>query len=725
MTLILLPFFAIAQKDKEFWFAAPYVSEEHGNLPIYLKFSTYDQPATILVDIPANQGFATITRNLDAYESFSLDLSRYEDIIINSQYNRSLNRGIHITATTDISAYYEVVGNSDNNEAVNSDIFSLKGSNALGKQFLLPFQITRPNEDNYITDAYSAFYIVATENNTEVTITPSKDLYGHPQGTPFSITLNKGETYALRSKRKLSGDRPSGTLVTSDKPIAVTISDDSVLENASYDLIGDQMVPIENTGKEYIIPEMHVNSVQTAYILATENNTEIYSGFDDAIIATLNRGETIEVPVHKIGSYFSSDKNFYVWHISSQNDELGAALLPGIECNGSRSVVFRRNSLEDFGLAIIAPSGSIGNFLFDASPDFIKPEDFKPVDGTTDYQVFFKFFSLDSIGIDRVHQISNTTNDFQLGVISANGYTTFRYGYFSSFTLVNLGPDADFCIGGSAVFDAGPDKDSYLWNTGDTTRSVSFDSSGIYSVQVSRNGCIASDTVEVVVHPLPEFTLGNDTSVCQNKEVEISGPEGNYRYLWNNILKERTLVVKNEGTYTLKVTDPFGCSFSDSKTVSLHPLPEPSIYFPGEESTLCQQQNVTINTDNFPEILWNNGDTTQYILTETNKVYTVRVKDNNGCIGFAQKELDCSPYITFYDLITPNNDGKNEYFVLNGPHSKKYTLEVYNRWGEKVYMKKNYDNELNPADWTEGVYFFSLTHQIKDIQFSGWFTLVK
>lgn len=725
LILIILPFFAFSQKDKEFWFAAPYVSEEHGNLPIYLKFSTYDEPATIYVDIPANQSFKPITRNLGAYESFSLDLSRYEDLIVNSRYNSNLNRGLHITATTDISAYYEVVGYSDNNEAVNSDIFSLKGSNALGKQFLLPYQISRPNENNFLTDAYSAFYIVATENNTQVTITPTKDLYGHPKGESFNITLNKGETYALQSKRKMAVDRPSGTVVSSNKPIAITISDDSVLENSSYDLIGDQMVPVENTGKEYIIPEMHVNSIQTAYILATENETEVFSGFDNTIIATLDKGETIEVSVHPNGTYISSNKNIYVWHISSQNDELGAALLPGIECNGSRSVVFRRNSLEDFGLAIIAPTNSIDNFLFDGLPDFINPEDFKPVDGTNDYQVFFKFFSLDSVGIDKVHRITNTSQDFQLGIISANGYTTFRYGYFSSFTLINLGPDVEFCVGGKAVFDAGPDKDNYLWNTGDTTRKVEFDSSGTYSVQVSRNGCMASDTVKVLVHPLPEFSLGNDTSICKNEEVSISGPDGPYKYLWNGLVNKKSLNVKNGGTYTLKVTDQYGCSYIDSKSVELLPLPSPSIYFQNEDKILCQQSTITISTGLYPKILWENGDTNQIRLAETNKVYTVKVEDENGCEGFAQKELDCSPFISYYDLITPNNDGKNEFFILNGPHNQKYTLEVYNRWGERIYKKQNYNNELNPISWSEGVYYFNLTHQIKDLQYSGWFTLIK
>ena len=50
-------------------------------------------------------------------------------------------------------------------------------------------------------------------------------------------------------------------------------------------------------------------------------------------------------------------------------------------------------------------------------------------------------------------------------------------------------------------------------------------------------------------------------------------------------------------------------------------------------------------------------------------------------------------------LITPNLDGKNDFFVINGVENLgKSELVVFNRWGAKVYENKNYDNSWDGVD---------------------------
>ncbi|MBB1141046.1 gliding motility-associated C-terminal domain-containing protein, partial [Myroides sp. WP-1] len=48
--------------------------------------------------------------------------------------------------------------------------------------------------------------------------------------------------------------------------------------------------------------------------------------------------------------------------------------------------------------------------------------------------------------------------------------------------------------------------------------------------------------------------------------------------------------------------------------------------------------------------------------------------------------------IVIYNLVTPDGDGKNDYFIID--NIKKYpnnTVEIYNRWGVRVYETKGYD----------------------------------
>ncbi len=44
------------------------------------------------------------------------------------------------------------------------------------------------------------------------------------------------------------------------------------------------------------------------------------------------------------------------------------------------------------------------------------------------------------------------------------------------------------------------------------------------------------------------------------------------------------------------------------------------------------------------------------------------------------------------EVFTPNDDGKNDKFVIKGISGRKVKLTVFNRWGNKVYEKSEYDN---------------------------------
>ena len=46
-----------AQSDREFWFAAPEVTSQHSDNPIFLRFTTYSKDAIITIDQPANPTF--------------------------------------------------------------------------------------------------------------------------------------------------------------------------------------------------------------------------------------------------------------------------------------------------------------------------------------------------------------------------------------------------------------------------------------------------------------------------------------------------------------------------------------------------------------------------------------------------------------------------------------------------------------------------------------------
>lgn len=186
-----------------------------------------------------------------------------------------------------------------------------KGLAALGTQFRVGafINILRPNNQA----AHLTFFsILATENNTEISITAKAGVtFVNP--VPSNFTLNKGESFigAVDDNQLINKDGLIGTLITANKPIAVNCGSFGGTngEMSNIDLGFDQIVSAERTGKEYIfIKGNGLNNVEIPLIVAHEDNTEIFLNGNSGVYATLNAGEYKAIN----GIEYSANGNLYV-----------------------------------------------------------------------------------------------------------------------------------------------------------------------------------------------------------------------------------------------------------------------------------------------------------------------------------------------------------------------------------------------------------------------------
>ncbi|MEI6815096.1 MAG: hypothetical protein WCL14_00700, partial [Bacteroidota bacterium] len=244
---------------------------------------------------------------------------------------------------------------------------------------------------------------------------------------------------------------------------------------------------------------------------------------------------------------------------------------------------------------------------------------------------------------------ANASGTYVVTVTDGNGCT----GTTSQLITVNSLPTAaitggnSFCAGGSLNLSAGTFS-SYSWSTAETTSSINVSSANTYSVTVTDgNGCTATASQVVTVNSLPTPTVvpGGSTTFCNGGSVSLDA--GAYAsYIWNTGDTDQTITAFSAGTYMVTVTDNNGCEGNASISITVNPLPTPTITHTTPTS-FCSGGSVVLDAGTYTSYIWSNAGTDQTTTASTDGNFVVTVTDGNGCQGIA------SIAVTVFQLPTP------------------------------------------------------------------------
>ena len=567
---------AAAQSDTAFWFAAPDVSSAFNyDRPIFIRLTAGQQPCVVSISQPAGGGLPIQNFTLAANSTQSVDLTAWLNNVECGPGNIIQNKGIKITSTNKIAAYYEVNANGPNPE-----IFAMKGKNALGTQFYISSQYLLDNTAVHVPTPLSSFNIVASEDNTSVTITPTNNITGHLANIPFSFTLNKGQTYAAIATSTSAALHLQGSKVTATKPVAITLADD-LLQGTAYggpceDLAGDQTVPVEVTGTEYIAFKSYLNSpFDKVYITATQNGTAVNQ--DGVFITTLNAGQSIQLSVTNNTTYINTSAQAYAYQLSGIVCEVGSAILPKINCTGSSAVSVVRSSNENFYITLLVKNGGQNNFLINGVAGVVTAAQFNVVPGTTGVWFGAKIqLPITNYPNNSVIRVNNTSSIFQMGILEGGTASGAAFGYFSDFNSLTadaFSPDTIICAGTTLhLFADSIVSASYSWigpsgfssnSQNPSVSNATVLNSGNYIVTVNVPGCgNYLDTIRINVKP-KSFSSINQT-ICQGQT-----------FLGHNAT----------GVYTDTLVAANGCDSVRTLTLTVKPKSFSSI-----SQTICEGQ---------------------------------------------------------------------------------------------------------------------------------------
>ena len=227
--------------------------------------------------IEANSTY--LVENIDWQQAY-MELYEYETVS---------NKGLRITTTDTVSVYCANIATYSFDA---SYVMPIEG---LADDYLIQTYDQSGGDENYT----SAFLIVATEDNTTVDITPSVTTMGNrPAGQEFSVTLNKGQSYQVRSTYSYWGNGYdlSGSRVTARdcKKIAVFNGNNlTLIPTSAYsdaDCVFEQAMPIHSWGKRFIVTASMDRTQDYVKITSAANGNAVLK--NGSPLCTLDAGES-------------------------------------------------------------------------------------------------------------------------------------------------------------------------------------------------------------------------------------------------------------------------------------------------------------------------------------------------------------------------------------------------------------------------------------------------
>lgn len=213
---------------------------------------------------------------------------------------------------------------------------------------------------------------------------------------------------------------------------------------------------------------------------------------------------------------------------------------------------------------------------------------------------------------------------------------------------VNPTVNSPLCVGGNAQFSAttlagvtyhwsGPNGFSSTLQNPQIT-NVTAANAGTYSVYATVGNCQGpTQTMNLVVNPLPTVNAGSDFAICRNAPaVTLTGTPSGGTWTGTGTTSGGTFTPSTAGTFSLTYTytNPGGCSGSDIVVITVNPLPAANA---GSDISLCNQPVATTLTGTPSGGTWSgtgitnpSGQFTPFSTGSFPVVYTIT---NAGCVG--------------------------------------------------------------------------------------------
>lgn len=327
-----------------------------------------------------------------------------------------------------------------------------------------------------------------------------------------------------------------------------------------------------------------------------------------------------------------------------------------------------------------------------------------------------------------------------VNVGGCQGYDEIFVDY--STLQLDLGPsDSIVCSGASLSLDVSQPNTSYTWQDGSTLGIYAVQNDGLYSVTISDGTCILSDSINVIYNEVTANFNYETTAQCGSTPViyqDISSTnfgivesftwfvDGKQAFFGANPIQMVTSSASQ--SIKLQATSSSGCTDEYTSIVNVEVFEVPNVNF--VTSVISPKideeiyfENTSVNVDSFFWKIENNFSTFDnsfsYSFNEDG-IYLVELTGfNDLCSTKVHKYINVKPPLRYYvpNAFTPFNGQNNQIFTpifTSGFDPYNYSLTVYNKWGEILFLSNDANIGWNGFYGSEqaknGVYIWQIKY---------------
>lgn len=287
----------------------------------------------------------------------------------------------------------------------------------------------------------------------------------------------------------------------------------------------------------------------------------------------------------------------------------------------------------------------------------------------------------------------------------------------------------------------------------------------------------------VVVIPEISVDLGPDQTICEGATALLDAGNGFASYVWSTGATSQTIEVDTSGTFTVVVSNNWGCEAADSASVIVVDVIEttvdtllcyggrywaqgawqttPGLYHDtlvssagcdsivattlgfkpripldlGRDTIICPGEQILLKaTVPGGSYLWQDGSTDSVYNVTKPGIYSVDVVVDSCLASDSVLVGDCPAKLWFPNAFTPNNDGLNDVFRPVGVSIASFRMVIFDRWGAQIYETTSvetgwdgtFKGEPAPGDtYTFIAYYETIENPGTKEKITGTFTLIK